>query len=94
LIFFKNNHPEIHKFFPDGPPKTLKFRVMRAFIMVDGVPHYMSHEIEDYFASGKNFEHSEGSVHQTKLEALFKVWRWWCEALNYYKQEKITVRLI
>lgn len=74
-----NNYPQIHKYFPDGPPQILKFRLMHAFIMVNDVRHYMSLDIEDYFASGKNWEHTEGSVHQTKLEICMTVRKWWNE---------------
>jgi hypothetical protein len=79
FIVFRNNYPQIHKYFPDGPPLSLKFKMMRSFILIDGEPYYMSPDIEDYFASGKNYEHTEGSVHQTKLEILMTIRKWWNE---------------
>jgi len=36
---------------------------MWSYIEVDGGKLYISPEIEDFFASGKNFEHNDGSVH-------------------------------
>ncbi len=84
IIFFyllTNNYPAIHRFFPDGPPKILKFKIMRSFVVIDKERYYMSPDIEDYFASGKNWEHSEGSVHQTKLEVFITVRKWWNERI-------------
>ena len=77
FIIVKNNYPQIHKYFPDGPPTSLKFRIMRPYILIEGECYYMSLDIEDYFASGKNYEHTEGSVHQTKLEILITMKKWW-----------------
>jgi len=90
----RDQHPEIHEFFPNRPPTSLKFCMLRAFIMVNNEPHYISAEIEDYFASGKNYEHSDGSVHQTKLEALFKVYKWWNEITTAAKVARYTVSKI
>lgn len=51
----------------------------------------MSPEIEDFFCSGKNQEHSSGAVHQTKLEVLFKVFRWWAAYVKAVKDRGQTI---
>lgn len=81
-----DKYPEIHKFFPEGRPTELTFIMMHSYIEVDGEKLYMSPEIEDFFASGKNFEHSDGSVHQTKLERYFQVRKYWKTFVIEYKE--------
>ena len=84
LIFNRDSFPQIHKFFA-GKPASLPVRLLRSFIEEDGERLYMSPQIEDFIASGKNFEHSGAAVHQTPLELLFWIKKKWEDETASYK---------
>lgn len=70
-MIFRDKYPQIHKYFPGGKPEYMLVQVLKTSIEENGEVLYMSEEIEDFIASGKNYEHSGGSVHQTNLELCF-----------------------
>lgn len=51
----------------------MKYVMLRSFIVENNERLYLSPEMEDYIASGRNFEHSKGAVHSSRLEVLFQV---------------------
>ena len=69
----RSDHPEIHKYFGNRKPEIMKYLMLRSFIVENGERLYLSPLMEDFIASGRNFEHSKGAVHSTKLEVLFQV---------------------
>ena len=87
MIYCREKYPEIHRFFGGIQPTSLQFQMMWFYIEVNGEKLYISPEIEDFFASGKNFEHSDGSVHQSKLELFFQVYKWWTSYIALCKKD-------
>ena len=79
---YRDKYPEIHQYFPEGQPTTILGKVVRTYILEDGVKCYISPEIEDLLASGSNWMHSGASVHQNAFELLQWVQDKWRRSLT------------
>lgn len=62
--------------------------MLRSFIVENNERLYLSPIMEDFIASGRNFEHTKGSVHASKLEVLFQVEKYVKQYKELVKREK------
>ena len=54
----------------------------------------MSKEEEKTLSEGKNYEHTQGAVHQSKLELFFTIERAYTDALEYFANDSNKVCVI
>lgn len=68
-------HSQDPEIFTRGVPAI----ICKAAVYVNGKAQFMTEDEEDALAEGRNYEHSNASIHATKLQLLLTVYSHWCK---------------
>ena len=90
LFNFSAKYPQSHQILQQHSPEILSafsVHMCHGIITYKGRETIMTAVIEQILCKGRNFEHSHGAVHGSKLETLFNLFSTWNLVVKQYQAD-------